>query len=331
VPLAAAIGIAALVAAPLVWYAATGFQSGSINEPATFDGDLLNFFLPTHLTLVGGSTFHHISRLFRGNDSEQGFYLGIPTVVILVWFAWRSRRSPVTRFLFAAFAVAFVLTLGTGLVWKGPIYRALPWKYAARLPLLDNVLPSRLSVYVALIAAVVVALWIAGQRGWARWVLPLLAVVAIAPDVTKSYWTVHPERWGFFTSKTYQLCFPKNENVAIFPFGQWDDSTLWQAESGFYFRIPEGYLAPAPPAKNYRSDPLIRLLTDTIDDPTPAEIVAFAKNKKVDRIVSVDIYTHPNGHQMHRFGTVQDTGGVLVAPACGYPSMQKGIQPTPEH
>jgi hypothetical protein len=117
--------------------------------------------------------------------------------------------------------------------------------------------------------------------------------------------------------------------VAIFPFGQWDASTLWQAESGFYFRIPEGYLAPTPPAKNLASDPLIRMVTYTIENPTPPEIAAFTKNKKVDRIVSVDIYVHPNGHEMRHFGEVQDLGGVLVAPACGYPSLQKGIHPAP--
>src|SRR5262249_34097056 len=157
-----------------------------------------------------------------------------------------------------------VLILGTGLVVRGGTYRALPWEYAARLPLLNNVLPSRLSLYAALIASVAVALWTASRRDWARWARPALAVLAVVPDVTNPFWTVHPERWAFFTSKTYKICFPKNENVAIFPFGQWDDSTLWQAESGFYFRIPEGYLAPAPPAKNFNSDPLIRLVTETI-------------------------------------------------------------------
>ena len=58
-----------------------------------------------------------------------------------------------------------------------------------------------------------------------------------------------------------------------------------------------------------------------------AEILGMARRKHVGRILSVDIYTHPDGHQMHRFGEVQDLGGVLVSPACGYPSMQKGIHP----
>jgi hypothetical protein len=326
-PLLASSGIALLVAAPLVYYAVTGFQGQSINLPAAFDGDLANFVLPTHLTWAGGSALAHYSFHFRGGVAENGLYLGIPTLVILVWFAFGARRSRVARYLVAAFAVTFVLTLGTGVVFHGGTYRALPWEYAARLPLLNNVLPARFSLYLALIAGVAVAYWTASRRGWARWLLPALAVAAIAPDVTRGYWASHPERWAFFTDRIYAQCFPKNENVAIFPFGMWGNSTLWQAESGFYFRIPEGYLAPSPPAKNLASDPLIQLETYTTENPTPIEIVAFAKNKKVDRILSVDIYMHPNGHQMRRFGEFQDRGGMLVSPACGYPSMQKGIHP----
>jgi hypothetical protein len=326
-PLLAAVGIGVLVAAPLVYYAVTGFQGQSINVPAQFDADVANFFVPTHLTWAGGSAFANYAYKFRGNVAENGFYLGIPTLVILVWFALGLRRSRVVRYLAAAFVVTFVLTLGTGVIIHGGTYRALPWKYAARLPLLNNVLPVRFSLYLALIAAVAVALWTSSRRGWARWLLPALAVAAIAPDVSKAYWKVHPERWAFFTDKIYEQCFPKNENVAIFPFGMWGESTLWQAETGFYFRIPEGYLAPSPPKKNLASDPLIWLETETTENPTPAEIVAFAKNKKVDRIISVDIYMHPNGHQMRRFGEFQDRGGVLVSPACGYPSMREGIHP----
>lgn len=173
----------------------------------------------------------------------------------------------------------------------------------------------------------IVALWAATRRGWARWLLPALAVLAIVPDLTHAFWQVHPERWQFFTSKTYKICFPRDQNVAIFPFGSWDASTLWQAESGFYFRMPGGYLAPTPPAKNLASDPVIQMLTYTLANPNPDEIIAFARNKKVDRIISVAIYVHPSGSEMRQFGQVQESGGVLISPACSYPSMQKGIHP----
>jgi hypothetical protein len=321
VPLFSAAGIALLVAAPLVYYAITGFQSESINVPALFDGDIVNFFVPTHFTWLGGSALYGLSKQFRGNAAEAGAYLGIPTLVIIAWFALGARKSPIARYLLVALAATAILTLGTGLTVADHTYRGLPWKFLARVPPFNNVLPTRFSAYLALIAAVIVALWTASRHGWTRWVIPALAVAAIVPDLTKAYWTTHPERWAFFTDKTYKICFPKNESIAIFPFGFWGSSTLWQAESGFWFRMPEGYLEPRPPEKNLKSDPLIRLVTDTDENPTASLIVAFARNKKVDRIVSVKIYVHPNGHEMRRFGPVQDTGGVLVSPACGYPSL----------
>jgi hypothetical protein len=327
-PLAAAIGLAVVVSAPLVYYAVTGFQSEPISAvPADIDGDLVNFLLPTHFTWVGGSTFEHISRSFRGNDSEQGSYLGIPTLVIIGWFALGARRSSAVRYLLTALALTALLTLGTGIAVKGKIEVGLPWKYVAEVPPFNNVLPGRFALFGSLIAAVIVALWAATRRGWARWLLPALAVLAIVPDLTHAFWQVHPERWEFFTSKTYKICFPRDQNVAVFPFGGWDASTLWQAESGFYFRMPGGYLAPTPPAKNLASDPVIQMLTYTLANPNPDEIIAFARNKKVDRIISVAIYVHPSGSEMRQFGQVQESGGVLISPACSYPSMQKGIHP----
>ena len=210
---------------------------------------------------------------------------------------------------------------------KGRIEAWLPWRLISGLPLFNNIITARISAYAALVAAVIVAIWTAGRHGWTRWLLPALAVAALVPDLSRPYWVVHPERWSFFTSQMYKICFPRNENVGIFPFGGWGASTLWQAESGFYFRLPEGNLTPSPPAAYLANDPMVRYVTYTGLDPTPHQIAGFVRRKRVDRIVSVDIYTHPNLRQLRRFGEVQDIGGVLVSPACSYPSLQKAIHP----
>jgi hypothetical protein len=325
-----AAGLAVVLAAPLLYYAVTGFQGDSINAPAAFDGVVLNFMLPTRLIGIGGSRFLGTSENFLGNPSEQGAYLGLPTLVIMLWYAFGVRRSRSVRFVLAALALAVLATLGTALVWENHKDLWLPWDLVARLPVLDNVLPSRFSLYLALLAGVIVSLWIGQRHGILSWALPALAVAALVPAVWHPDYLHHPERWPFFTDKIYKICFPKNQNVAIFPFGYEDDSTLWQAESGFYFRMPEGYLAPAPPPASMR-DPIVAMLTQTFDVPTVPDILELALNEKVDRIISVTVYAHPNGTQMHRFGAVQGLGGVLVAPACGYPSMRKGIHPTPPH
>jgi hypothetical protein len=330
-PLVEAVGVALLVAAPLVFYALKGFQGESINDPSLFDANLVNFVVPTKFVWAGGSAFAHTSNDFRGGIAEAGAYLGIPTLIILVWYALSVRRSRIARFLVTSVLLAGFLALGTGLVINGRIVAWLPWRLLSSHALFDNILPTRFSAYMALAAAVAVALWTAERRDWLRWVLPALAVAALVPDLSNSWYKVVPQRLEFFTAGTYKLCIPKNENVAIFPFGPRADSTLWQAETGFWFRMPEGYLAPRPPKKNIDSDPVIRMLTDTYANPTVPELIAFIRNKQVDRIVTVEQYPPPTSTEMHRFGPVQGSGGVLISPACGYPSMQKGIHPTPPH
>ena len=228
------------------------------------------------------------------------------------------------RYLLAALAAAAFLTLGTGVVWRGRIDAWLPWREVARLPVFDNILPTRFALYGSLAAAVIVALWTAARRGWLRFVLPALAVAVLVPDLSQADYRNHPERWPFFTQGLYKTCIPKRDNVAIFPCGDRDDSTLWQAESDFWFRMPEGYLAPNRLPSDIDDDPIIKMLTNTFDNPTPAQIIGLARRKKVDRIVSVEIYVHPNGTEMHRFGVMQGLGGVrrarLPVDAEGYPS-----------
>jgi hypothetical protein len=329
-PLAGAYALAAVIAGPLAGYAALGFTSGSINEPRLFNGDLLNFVVPTRVIALGGSHFGSLSSHFPASDAERGAYLGLPALLLVAWFAVHGRRSSVDRFLVASFAVAALITLGTGLQIEGRTVLSLPWSHLARAPLFDNVLPVRLALFGSLATAVIVALWTASHRGWSARIMPVLAVAALVPAVWQSDYRMVPERWPFFTDGLYRNCIPRNENVAIFPYGFWGNSMLWQAESGFWFRMAEGYLLPKPPP-SFLADPTVLELTYTTENPKPPQILAFARNKQVDRILSVLIYPHPSSNQMHRFGAVQLLGGVLVSPACGYPSLQEVVRPTSAH
>ena len=251
--------------------------------------------------------------------------------MIVALYALRARRSPGARFLLVALAVAVVLDFGTGLFVKGRHELWLPWNEVAKLPVFDNVLTVRLSVFVALAGAAIVSIWTAGRSGWpGQLVLPGLAVLALVPAVWNHDFREHPERWNFFTSGGIKSCVPKNDNIAIFPFGVLDNSTLWQAESDFWFRMAEGYLAPNPPAASMK-DPVVRSITYTAQDPTIPQILELVRDEKVDRIISIAPYSHPNSTQMHAFGALSVYDGVYIAPTCGYPSMQKGVHPTPPH
>ena len=85
--------------------------------------------------------------------------------------------------------------------------------------------------------------------------------------------------------------------------------------------MAEGYLQPKPPPY-YLANPVVQELTYTIDNPTPAQILSLAQAKHVSRVLSVGIYVHPDGTDMHHFGPVQELGGLLVSPACGNPPLK---------
>ncbi len=315
-PLAGAYALALLLTSPLVYYALTGFESSSINKPSLFNADLLNFVVPTHVIAILGRW--HLSSHFPGNDAERDAYLGLPTLAVVAWFAVRFRRLATTRFLLAALLLSAFATLGTSLWVNGRRVAWLPWHEVARLPIFDNVLPARFSVFTALLAAVIVALWTARRRGALAIALPALAMLALMPAFWRADYRAKPERWPFFTQGLYKICFPRNENVIIFPYGFWGNSMLWQAESGFWFRMAEGYLKPKPPAY-YLRDPVVQELTYTFDTPSADQILAFARAKHVSRVLSVQIYVQPSGKAMHRFGAVQVLGGLLISPGCGNP------------
>jgi hypothetical protein len=322
VPVLGGYALSAVLVSPLLWYALTDFETGTVNSPKPYSADVLNLVVPTRLVSVGNGLAAGLVERFPGNDAERGAYLGVPMLIVLAWFLWRRRRTPAGRLLGLALALGFALELGTALWIGGHRVVTLPWELVARLPLFNNVLPVRFSLFVSLAAAVAVALWAASRDvpRWARLVLPLAAVLSLVPTLRQADWKLHPNRPAFFAQPTLLAdCVPKGENVLVFPFGAREHAMLWQAESGFRYRMAEGYLRPdTPPGFDY---PAVRKLNQGEQDPTLAEILELARDKGVGRILSLEAYQHPSAKQLMRRFPTQVIGGVIVAPACGYPGI----------
>ena len=74
------------------------------------------------------------------------------------------------------------------------------------------------------------------------------ASFALVPAVWRtsypSFEPTHPVRPAFFADRLYEACVPRGETLAVFPFG--GNSLLWQAESGFWFRLAANGLEPQP-------------------------------------------------------------------------------------
>ena len=212
----------------------------------------------------------------------------------------------------------------------------LPWSVASDWPIAKDILPSRFALYATLAVAVLVAIWISSTKGRivsSPVVLPVLAVLALVPPVWKADFVHHPQRWAFFSDEIYKVCIPRDETLLIFPFGRWGDTLLWQAESGFWFKMAEGTLSHNDMPLNFASDPTINALiyqfADPATRPSMSDLLALAKRRNVDRIVTATFDAWPSGTQMHAFGPLQVLGDVYVAPACGYTSLAGDTRPPP--
>ena len=234
-PLSGAYAIALLLTSPFVYYALTGFETGSINQPTLFDADLLNFVVPTHEIAILGRW--HLSSHFPSTDAERGAYLGLPTLAIVAWFGVRFRHLASTRFLLVGLLLSAFATLGTSLWVNGRHVAWLPWREVARLPVFNNVLPVRFSVFTALLAADVTL----RHEGAGCSRLRIALARALMPGFWRADYRTTPERWSFFT-RSYQVCFPQRERARL-PYGS---GQLDAAAGRERLLVPmaEGYLQP---------------------------------------------------------------------------------------
>ena len=284
-PLLASYALAALIVSPFLAYALLHLRHGAFHPPGAYPADLLNLVIPTHLTALGWSWTKSIAADFKGNASENGAYLGVVCLVIVGWFAWSFRRVAAARFLVVLLAMGVVVELGVRLEVGGRDSITLPWQLVSKLPLFNNVLPVRISMFVALAASVCVAWWASSPRvpRTARVALTALAIATVVPSLWLSVWHKHPYRPAFFTQGTYKTCLTAQDNVLMLPFPNRSDAMLWQAESGFAFRMTNGY---GPGAPEGVPDPhLVNRLEHRLPR-RPGPLVAWMRKQRVTKIVA---------------------------------------------
>ena len=223
-----------LLAAPILFFVVQGWANvpAQINSPEFFSADLLNYLIPTPLTLVGGTLSGEIASRFTGNMAEQGAYLGMPIIFILVL---QLRDIPIRAYLkpLLISPVSIVIfSLGPSLHLAGvSTHLWLPWRLALNLPLIHQALPNRFSMYVSLIAAVIVALWLAAasqnRARAARFALALLACLLIAPNPARFQWGALPSS-PFFEPENITKALGYNRNVLVLPYGPTGPGLVWQ-------------------------------------------------------------------------------------------------------
>ncbi len=290
-PMALAMLLAAALASPVIYYALRGNVANANAYQGigdTYGGDVLGFLIPTPVTALGGSALHAVSATFNGgNFAESTTYVGLPLALIMLYQLVARRRMASFRALSVVLAGVVILTLGSHLKVGGHATIALPWRAIGQLPLLRQLLPVRLGLYVFLITAMLVAMWLAearrGRQRIARWTAAAAGIAFIFPNVISGVWHIQPPNPTFFTSAEYRRYLHRGENVLALPWADLGFSMLWQADTDMWFRMAEGYLGRLVPT-DYQSDPMVLPLKG-VRAAQPASLRSFLKRRQIGAVI----------------------------------------------
>jgi hypothetical protein len=215
--------------------------------------DLANTVFPTQTTWLRPSRSDAVLKTgpvtdgYAANVDEDGGYLGVPLLVILVLavVTLRGRARRGAWVLLLAAVVADALALGREMQVAGHSVGPGLWWLADKLPTISEAIPIRLAMYAVLFVALAAALWLArpGRRRLWRFVLAGLAVVAFLPTPSARFWTSSARLSRFFDTSAYRSVIRPGDRALVFPYDPHDSwIMLWQAETGFRFTMIGGHI-----------------------------------------------------------------------------------------
>jgi hypothetical protein len=236
------VALSLLIVSPYLWHAfvSSGIENAPLRSPYSEATDLANFVVPTRLVWLQLPGSARIAGHFTATGAERGGYLGIPLLVVMLLYVWRSRGVPAVRALAVGFALTALATLGSEIRVGGHSVVPAPWRVLAKLPVTRTILPVRLTVFLALLAALAVAAFLARSGVWG-WALVGLGVLFLLPNPAGGRWNSPVPNPRFFASRLYRDHVPRRANVLAFPYGGAGWSLLWQAEDGFSYNLVGGH------------------------------------------------------------------------------------------
>lgn len=255
--------------------------------------DLLSFITPMPYTWLGGAQLAGLSARFPAGPIETNAYLGLPLLLIVGRYLISRRRARAARLLTIVIVTLTIWILGPVLVVAGKPVALLPYDLLARLPLLDEMMQGRVAVYLALAAAVTLALWLASPRKLrlTAWLCGVLALVSVLPNLL----TPSPHNLGtwtnptFFRTSMYNRYLKRGETVLPIMWGYMSESYMWQAEDHFWWNIAGGYWLFQPPAG--WAGPITTELWMNTPQPADGRLLrGLIVRRHVDDIVVQDTY-----------------------------------------
>jgi hypothetical protein len=254
----AAVVFVALTAVPLAYqFFGPGRIVGPIQPLNYYVTDVVNVVVPNAYAALDPHSALVLSERWSRYTIENDAYIGLPLLLIAVFTIARWWRDRWVRLVGLGTAAALVWSLGPYLHFDGVSERAigLPSAVLAVLPVGDNIVPARFDLFTdfglgALVAvfvdrAVLVGSWRVRAAGGT---VMLLACTTVAPKAPIGAY--NPGTPQYFLASGQVRSLRQGSTALVVPFG---DSTLtmapmlWQALSGFRFRMVAGTMWTAGP------------------------------------------------------------------------------------
>ncbi len=243
------VGVLAVLAAPLLAMQFLGPRKvhGRIQPTNVYVTDVANLVLPTKLTWLQPLGLSAQARAaITAHWAEPTAYVGVFLLALTVYAAIRWWRVPFVRVALISTVVIEVLSFGPTLHVASDITSVpLPSQIFTSLPLLENLIPGRLSLLAEFGFAFFLALTLdrtlfsSPRRGIVGSALAVLAVVTVAPAGALASSTAPIP--GYFTSNTGARALPPGTVALVGPYvdnGTTDAvSMLWQAESDYHISL----------------------------------------------------------------------------------------------
>lgn len=276
-----------VVAAYPLWtllFGAQRLERGTVEPPTSFVIDLVNFVVPTVTTKFVPS-FLSATSVRITNGVESGGYIGVPLLLVCVITVIVLRRQIVVRTAAITGLVLGALALGPQLHVDGHAFVGvpMPFEWLLHLPLVRNILAARFMGVVDLCVAILVAEFVAllsKSRSALKWLgsallgVGFIAIVPAPLPLPSQNYSIP----SYFTSRAIRR-IPWGSTVLVAPFdtsGAEIYPQLWQAASGFRFKMPEGYVyVPTPggtitgPVQTPLSDAMIQIEASSPATPPP--------------------------------------------------------------
>jgi hypothetical protein len=283
-----------------------GRPAGRLFDPETYSLDLLNLVVPADGQALSSGGTSRITASYLGNTTEWSGYIGGALLLLLVLTTLRHRKDLLVRVAAITLCAAALLSLGPHLHVGGRVTAVpMPWILVSRLPLFEDVVTARFTVFMFLAAAVLVAVAVRdlgrarAGRG-VRWgaILVAATLVTLLPRSLEASPVQQP---AYFTESGASQQLPRDSVALVLPLPTVADSLpmLWQAESGYRFRMVAGY-ATGLDSRGEDGSAIVASLVDVAEG-HPRPLTADEKHRLrdsigahgIDEIVAVPSPDHP--------------------------------------